>query len=126
MDLLSNDIMALIGDYMLSFMRISGMFIAMVGFSAKTIPTPIRNLLAMLLTLMILPMIPAVPVKEIVSLGTFIEIAKQLIIGVAIGFISAMVIDTFVLAGQIIAMQTGLGFAYCANYRLGHHLDDLG
>jgi len=111
MDLLSNDIMALIGDYMLSFMRISGMFIAMVGFSAKTIPTPIRNLLAMLLTLMILPMIPAVPVKEIVSLGTFIEIAKQLIIGVAIGFISAMVIDTFVLAGQIIAMQTGLGFA---------------
>ncbi|MFW8590220.1 flagellar biosynthetic protein FliR [Glaciecola sp. 2405UD65-10] len=111
MELLSSTMMAVVSDYMLAFMRISGMFISMVGFSANTIPTPIRNLLAVLLTLMIVPMIPPVPISEIVSLGTFILIAKQLIVGIAIGFISMMVINTFVLAGQIIAMQTGLGFA---------------
>lgn len=96
---------------MLAFMRISGMFIAMVGLSARSIPTPVRNLLAILLTAMIVPMIPPVPLVDLVSLGAFIEIMKQLIIGIAIGFISMMVINTFVLAGQIIAMQTGLGFA---------------
>lgn len=103
--------MDLISDYMLSFMRISGLFIAMVGISARTIPPTVRNLLAILLTLMIVPMLPPVPITDIVSLGTFFEILKQLLIGIAIGFISLMVIDSFVLAGQVIAMQTGLGFA---------------
>lgn len=103
--------MDLISDYMLAFMRVSGLFIAMVGISARTVPTPVRNLLAVLLTLMVVPMLPPVPITDIVSLGTFFEVIKQLIIGIAIGFISVMVVDTFVLAGQIIAMQTGLGFA---------------
>jgi flagellar biosynthetic protein FliR len=111
MDLLSSNLMDLISDYMLAFMRVSGLFIAMVGISARTVPTPVRNLLAVLLTLMVVPMLPPVPITDIVSLGTFFEVIKQLIIGIAIGFISVMVVDTFVLAGQIIAMQTGLGFA---------------
>jgi flagellar biosynthetic protein FliR len=111
MDVLSSDIINVISDYMLAFMRISGLFIAMVGLSAKTIPTPVRNLLAILLTAMIVPMIPPVPMDDLLSVGAFIEVIKQLIIGIVIGFISMMVINTFVLAGQIIAMQTGLGFA---------------
>jgi flagellar biosynthetic protein FliR len=111
MDLLSSNLMDLISDYMLAFMRVSGLFIAMVGISARTVPTPVRNLLAVLLTLMVVPMLPPIPITDIVSLGTFFEVIKQLIIGIAIGFISVMVVDTFVLAGQIIAMQTGLGFA---------------
>jgi flagellar biosynthetic protein FliR len=36
---------------------------------------------------------------------------QQLIIGLSIGFISTMVLETFVVAGQVVAMQTGLGFA---------------
>lgn len=111
MDLLSSNIIGFISDYMLAFMRMSGMFIAMVGLSARTIPTPIRNLLAILLTAMIVPMIPPVPLDNMLSLAAFIEIAQQIIIGVALGFISMMVVNTFVLAGQIVAMQTGLGFA---------------
>lgn len=111
MDLLSSTIMDLISDYMLPFMRIAGLFIAMVGVSARTVPPQVRNLLAILLTLMVVPMLPPVPITDIVSMGTFIDIFKQLTIGIAIGFISMMVIDTFVLAGQIVAMQTGLGFA---------------
>jgi flagellar biosynthetic protein FliR len=111
MEILSSTIIDAISDYMLAFMRISGMFISMVGLSAKTIPTPVRNLLAILLTAMIVPMIPPVPMTDLFSVGAFIEVFKQLVIGIAIGFISMMVINTFVLAGQIVAMQTGLGFA---------------
>ena len=87
------------------------MFAAMVGLSAKTIPTPIKSLLAVLLTIMILPMIPASPVTDLVNAGTFVLMLQQVVIGVAIGFLSMMVLNTFVIAGQIVAMQTGLGFA---------------
>lgn len=104
-------IMQFLADSLLAFCRISGMFAAMVGLSAKTIPTPIKSLLAVLLTLMILPMVPPSPVTDLVNAGTFVLMVQQIVIGVAIGFLSMMVLNTFVIAGQIIAMQTGLGFA---------------
>ena len=72
MDILASTITNFMSDYLLPFMRISGLFASMVGFSAKTIPTPIRSLLAVLLTLMIVPVIPPVPVTDLVNLGTFV------------------------------------------------------
>ena len=60
---------------------------------------------------MILPMVPPSPVTDLVNAGTFVLMIQQIVIGVAIGFLSMMVLNTFVIAGQIIAMQTGLGFA---------------
>ncbi|WP_100655794.1 flagellar biosynthetic protein FliR [Alteromonas flava] len=104
-------IMQFLADYLLAFCRISGMFASMVGLSAKSIPTPIKSLLAVLLTFMLMPIIPASPVTDLVSVGSFVEAGKQLMIGIGLGFISTLVLNTFVLAGQIVAMQTGLGFA---------------
>lgn len=100
-----------LSNYVLPFMRISGLFAAMVGLSARTISVPIRTLLTVMLTLMIVPVVPPVPIDDLVNLGAFLLILKELLIGIAIGFISMMVLETFVLAGQVIAMQTGLGFA---------------
>ncbi len=100
-----------LADLLLPFMRISGLFAAMVGISAKTLPNNVRVLLTLFLTVLIMPVINPVPIPEVFTVGTFVEIIKQLIIGVGIGFISSIVLNTFVLAGQIVAMQTGLGFA---------------
>lgn len=100
-----------IADLMLPFMRISGMFAAMIGLSAKSLPPTVRALLAMVLALIILPVLDPVPITNMVSLDTFVKITRELMIGIAMGFISMMVLNTFVLAGQIVAMQTGLGFA---------------
>jgi flagellar biosynthetic protein FliR len=99
------------GDMLLPFMRISGMLATMVGLSAKTVPTTVRALLTLFITLIILPVIPPVQVDEVFSVGTFMLVIQQLIIGISLGFISTMVLNTFVLAGQVVAMQTGLGFA---------------
>jgi flagellar biosynthetic protein FliR len=100
-----------LADLLLPFMRISGMFAAMVGLSAKSIPPQVKALLAMLMTLVIMPVVPPTPVTQMVDLGTFVIGIQQLLIGIAVGFLSMMVLNTFVLAGQVIAMQTGLGFA---------------
>jgi len=106
-----DSIMDFLTDLMLPFMRISGLFAAMIGLSAKSIPPPVRGLLGIILAFMIMPLVPPVPVEELFSAKTFLLGIQQLLIGIAIGFVSMMVLNTFVLAGQIIAMQTGLGFA---------------
>ena len=104
-------VMQYLADLLLPFMRISGLFAAMVGLSAKSVSAPTRALLTLFLTVIIMPVIPPVQLDELVSVGTFVLVIQQLIIGVALGFISNMVLNMFVLAGQIVAVQTGLGFA---------------
>lgn len=111
MEFSADTITQFMGDMLLPFMRISGMLATMVGLSAKTVPTTVRALLTLFITLIILPVIPPVPVAEIFSVSTFVLVIQQLIIGISLGFISTMVLNTFVLAGQVVAMQTGLGFA---------------
>lgn len=100
-----------LADMLLPFMRISGLFIAMIGLSANSITPQMRGLLGIIITLIIMPVIPPVPIENLVDVGTFFVVIQQLLIGAAIGFVSMMVLNTFVLAGQVIAMQTGLGFA---------------
>ncbi len=100
-----------LADMMLPFLRISGLFASMIGLSAKSISPTVRGLLTIMLSLIIMPVVPPVPVENMVSLATIMIGVKEVLIGIGIGFISMMVLNTFVLAGQIIAMQTGLGFA---------------
>ena len=111
MEVASSTIMQYLADLLLPFMRISGLFAAMIGISAKSVPPTTRALLTLFLTMLIMPLVPPSPIVELFSVGTFLLVFQQLVIGIAIGFISNMVLNTFVLAGQIVAMQTGLGFA---------------
>ena len=113
MDIATATIMQYLADLLLPFMRISGLFASMVGLSANSVPPTTRALLTLFLTLIIMPVIPPVPipVTDVFSVGTFLLVIQQLIIGIALGFLSNMVLNTFVLAGQIVALQTGLGFA---------------
>lgn len=111
MEVMQSTIMQAMADLLLPSMRVAGMFAAMVGFSAKTIPPDVRALLTIFLTLLVMPLVPPVPVTQLFDVGTFVLVVQQLVIGIAIGFISTLVLNTFVLAGQIVAMQTGLGFA---------------
>ena len=111
MEFSSAVIMQYIADLMLPFMRLSGLFAVMVGIGARTLPVSVRSLLTLLIAMLVSGFIEPVAVEQIVSVSTFLLIIKELIIGLTIGFISTMVMMTFIIAGQIVAMQTGLGFA---------------
>ena len=90
MDIATATVMQYLADLLLPFMRISGLFASMVGLSAKSVPPTVRALLTLFLTLIIIPVIPPVPipVTEVFSVGTFMLVIQQLIIGIALGFIS--------------------------------------
>ena len=100
-----------LADFLLPFARISALIMAMIGLGSTTIPMRVKLFLCLAITIAVMPAIPPTKVDTLFSFNTFLLVAEQTIIGVAIGFVTVMVINTFTLAGQIIAMQTGLGFA---------------
>lgn len=104
-------IMQFLADFILPFSRIAATVGVMVGIGSKTTPTRIKLILSIMLTVMVMPAIPASPFIDLFSFEMIFIILQQVIIGVIIGFVSILMLDTFVLAGQIVAMQTGLGFA---------------
>ncbi len=83
----------------------------MAGLGAKNVPTRIKVGLAVVVTLVALPNLPPATFTNLFSFEMILVVIQQLLIGVAIGFASTLLLNTFVLAGQILAMQTGLGFA---------------
>jgi flagellar biosynthetic protein FliR len=78
---------------------------------ARFVPTRVRLMLAIGLTLVIAPVIPPAPKIDPLSLEAMILTANQLVIGAAMGFTLALVFSAFVHGAQIVAMQMGLGFA---------------
>lgn len=105
-----------LATYFWAFCRIAAMLMVMVAIGSKTTPTRIRLFYALTITFAVLPVIPAAPSDiELFSLASALVILQQILIGIAIGTVSVFVVQTFVVAGQIIAMQTSLGFASMAD-----------
>lgn len=104
----------LIMHFLLPFIRIAALFMVMPIFGTELVPKRIRILLSLGVSLIAFtslsgsaPMItPLWSMLELVLL-----ITQQIIIGVAIGLTIHIVFQAFVIAGQISAMQMGLGFA---------------
>lgn len=92
--------------------RIGGFMMAVIAFSATSVPARVRALASLAITVSMLPMIPPIdPAIEMFSFMGFITTITQVVIGAGIGFVTQYLAQCFVLAGQVIAMQTGLGFA---------------
>ncbi len=90
--------------------RVSGLLMVMAVFGSRLTPARVRISLALALTLMIALCFP-MPRIELFSVGSFLVLGQQLLIGVALGLMTQFLMESFVMAGQIIAMQTSLGFA---------------
>ncbi len=100
-----------IGQYAWPFCRIAAFFMAMPILSTQLVPTRIRLGLAVAVTLVVAPVIDPVPMIELLSIKSFLIILQQILIGVAMGFVLQLLFQVFVVGGQIVAMQNGLGFA---------------
>ncbi|MDB2386239.1 flagellar biosynthetic protein FliR [Shewanella sp.] len=111
MAILLETIMGGIAGYIWPLTRISSMFMVMAVFGATTTPSRVRLLLSVAVTAAVVPVLPPMPTIELLSLSAVFVTFQQIIIGVSMGFATLMLMQTFVLTGQIIGMQTSLGFA---------------
>ena len=112
--------------YILPFARLSGFLMTLSVIGSRNIPARFRLLLALAITVVVVPVIPAVDSVELFSATSFVLIIEQTLIGVALGFVSRLMLETFVIGAQVTAMQSGLGFASLVDPSNGTSVPALG
>jgi flagellar biosynthetic protein FliR len=100
-----------VGSLIWPFIRISSFFMVAPVFGAQLVPMRIRIILSLLMSMIIAPHIPAVPIIDTLSVENVVIVAQQILIGIGMGFVLQFLLQMFVMAGQMIAMKMGLGFA---------------
>jgi len=91
--------------------RIAGLLSILPAFGGGEVPVRVRVGLAVLITVLIVPSLPAMPAVDPLSTDSILISFQQLIIGVAMGLIVLLVFNAVTLAGESIAITMGLGFA---------------
>ncbi|WP_276723434.1 flagellar biosynthetic protein FliR [Pantoea septica] len=104
------DLQALLNHYFWPWLRLLALFSAAPVFSEKQPGKKVKIALAVLITLLVAPSLPAVAIPVFSAAGVWTG-AKQLIIGVSIGLTIQMAFVTVRTAGEIIGLQMGLSFA---------------
>src|SRR5215218_4810685 len=102
---------ALAATFMLVFARVGAMVMLLPGFGESNIPVRIKLGIALLLTLIILPLHRAayqVDLSSMSSLGVLM--VHELIIGIVLGATARVTLSALAVAGSVIAQQLGLGF----------------
>lgn len=93
-------------------LRVTGLMLVAPVFSARVVPARVRLVVALALTPLVAMLAPH-PAGgfEPLSAAGLVTAAQQLLIGIAIGFAVQIAFDALEMAGQLIAMTMGLGFA---------------
>ena len=117
-------IMAWLSAAWFPFMRVGGAVMTAPLFSAAYVPMRIRLLLAIMISAALIPMLSSMApadgaVPNLIGLDGLLLAAKELLIGVCLGFFLQIVFDAVVVAGHLIASGMGLGFAMMVDPQRG-------
>ena len=96
---------------MLPLFRIGGLLMVMPVFGTTLVPQRVRLYFALAITLVIAPGLPPMPPVNALDLSGLLLIAEQILIGAVMGFALQLFFQAFVVAGQIVSIQMGMGFA---------------
>lgn len=97
------------------FLRIGAMLMLAPVFGMAGVPGRVRLLLALSLTVVLLPLLPQPPHAEPFSAPWLLTLLQQLAIGGALGFVLRLVFEAVVLGGELVALSMGLSFAQLAD-----------
>lgn len=108
------------------FIRIGAFAMVMPVVAGGFVPPRVRLLLAVALTLVIAPVLPVLPAVDVLSFAGFMLLCREMVTGIAMGFVVQLVFDAVALGGQVIAMSMGLGFAVLVDQQRGVNMPVLG
>jgi len=100
-----------LADVMWPFLRISALFATAPVLNLKQVPARFKILLAFLISWLLVPVLPPMPIVPMFSADAFLMLLQQLGIGFAIGFILQLAFNALIFGGQAVAFKMGLGFA---------------
>jgi flagellar biosynthetic protein FliR len=102
---------ALAASFMLVFARVGAMVMLLPGLGETSLPVRIRLAIALLLTLIILPMHRSafqVDMQSLAPLATLM--VQEIAVGIVLGATARVSVAALQVAGSVIAQQLGLGF----------------
>src|ERR1700674_1817679 len=103
---------ALAAAFMLVFARIGAMVMLLPGLGEANIPVRIKLAIALVLTLVILPLHRAAYQIDLQSLAPLLVLmVHEIVIGIVLGATARVTLAALQVAGSVIAQQMGLGFA---------------
>src|SRR6202008_3779001 len=102
---------ALAATFMLVFARIGAMVMLLPGFGETNSPARIKLSIALLLTLIILPLHRAAYHIDMTSMTSLlVMMLYEIVIGIVLGATARVTLSALAVAGSVIAQQLGLGF----------------
>lgn len=102
---------ALAATFMLVFARIGAMVMLLPGLGEENIPVRIKLAIALLLTLVILPLHRAAYQIDMQSITALLVLMMhEIVIGVVLGATARVTLSALQVAGSVVAQQLGLGF----------------
>src|ERR1700738_4731362 len=102
---------ALAAAFMLVFARVGAMVMLLPGFGESNIPVRVKLAIALLLTLIILPLHRSAYHIDMNSMSALLVLMlHEIIIGVVLGATARVTLSALAVAGSVIAQQLGLGF----------------
>lgn len=101
--------------------RIAGLFAALPVFGGKRLPTRIKIVAVMAITLVCLPILqltpPPVP-KDAFTIG--LMVMREMLIGLTLAFITQVIFAAVEFSGQVIGMQMGFSIANVIDPSMGN------
>jgi flagellar biosynthetic protein FliR len=102
---------AWIAAFFWPFLRVFGLVLAEPVLGHRAVPVQVKVGFALFVTLVVAPVLPAMPAAEPASAAGVLIGIQQLLIGLAMGFTIRIALTAAEMAGQLSGLQMGLGFA---------------
>jgi len=119
-------LISLLATYIWPFVRIGAFVMVMPVVGSSFVPTRVRLLMALALTVVIAPVIPHSAPTDVLSAAGLATVVQEIAIGATMGFLVQLVFDAIALGGQVIGMSMGLGFAVFLDRARGVNIPVLG
>lgn len=109
-----------------TMVRVGAAFVAAPVFGAVSVPMNVRVLLTAAVGLLSMNAVPIDAPGEVFALATFLAVAAEVLVGLALGFILQIAFAAPLVASEVIGVSMGLSFATAVNPQTGQSTPALG
>ncbi|MDK2902728.1 MAG: flagellar biosynthesis protein FliR [Clostridiales bacterium] len=108
--MISMDILNYIPTFLLIFMRMTGLFVLSPVFGRRNVPAYLKIGMSFMMALVLLNTIPLQSIDIVNNIWLYVWILfKEMLIGLAMGYITTLAFSAILIAGQIMDFQIGFG-----------------
>jgi flagellar biosynthetic protein FliR len=106
---------AMINAILWNLLRIGALLMAVPLIGTRAVSARVRVIVATALSMALTPMLPPPPPQIVFDAPTLLNIARELAVGVSMGFMLRLAFEAGALAGELVSQGTGLSFAQMAD-----------